>query len=798
MNKYMKYYNKTRYLSIYEKTPIKEKTILLESQKGKNLNGNIFYILKELMNNKEYESYKVFLSVDEKSVNKYTLLLKQYSLNPELVIVESVKYFKILSSAQYLITDTSFIPNFIKKEGQILLNVWHGTPLKNLGKKDHSGFHAIGNIQKNFFVADYLLYPNEYMMNHMIEDYMLENICDAKCILHGYPRNDVFFQSKKQEIIDKYHLNQKEIIAYMPTWRGVVGHIQDEISTLKNILRKIDQRLNEHQILMVNLHPFINDVINYDEFIHIMPFPNEYETYDVLNLSDQLITDYSSVFFDYANTRNKIILFTYDLEEYQRDRGLYIDLESLPFPIVNNVENLIKEINSSKEYNDEEFLKMYCPYDNAMATSSLLKYIFYKNGKINVVPVYNNQKQNILIYAGNLAKNGITTALFNLLKNVDTQKYNYYITFNSSSVKNYKETLLNLPDNVRYISMLGMMNASLFQKCFLLMSRRIKSFKQFDLPLFDYIFKNEIKRCFGNIPFSHVIQYNGYDFKYELMFGRFNSRRIIFVHGNMVSEIENKHNQHPKVLEYAYNHYDKVAIVTEDMRKPTLTFCHDNNRIYVAKNIIDYKKILDFSYKEISFDQDTQSNISLEKLNQILNTDDKKFVTVGRFSSEKGHQRLIESFDELYKEKKNIYLIIIGGHGEMFQQTIDFADTLTSRENIIIIKSVSNPYAILKKCDYFVLSSFYEGFGLVLAEANILGLPVFSTNIPGPRGFMEKYKGLLVDNSKQGIIDGMQLMLDGKVSVMDINFEEYNQEAIKEFELLLSRDEKVKEYENNK
>ena len=176
----------------------------------------------------------------------------------------------------------------------------------------------------------------------------------------------------------------------------------------------------------------------------------------------------------------------------------------------------------------------------------------------------------------------------------------------------------------------------------------------------------------------------------------------------------------------------------------------------------------------------------------------KKFVTVGRFSSEKGHQRLIESFDELYKEKKNIYLIIIGGHGEMFQQTIDFADTLTSRENIIIIKSVSNPYAILKKCDYFVLSSFYEGFGLVLAEANILGLPVFSTNIPGPRGFMEKYKGLLVDNSKQGIIDGMQLMLDGKVSVMDINFEEYNQEAIKEFELLLSRDEKVKEYENNK
>ena len=388
--------------------------------------------------------------------------------------------------------------------------------------------------------------------------------------------------------------------------------------------------------------------------------------------------------------------------------------------------------------------------------------------------------------------------MFNLLKNVDTQKYNYYITFNSSSVKNYKETLLNLPDNVRYISMLGMMNASLFQKCFLLMSRRIKSFKQFDLPLFDYIFKNEIKRCFGNIPFSHVIQYNGYDFKYELMFGRFNSRRIIFVHGNMVSEIENKHNQHPKVLEYAYNHYDKVAIVTEDMRKPTLTFCHDNNRIHVVKNIIDYEQIIKSSYEEICFGSDTQSHVSLEKLNQILDSEDKKFITIGRFSYEKGHQRLMDCFDELYKKNQNMYLIIIGGYGELYSQTLDYAQTLKSKERIIIIKSISNPYSILKRCNYFILPSYHEGFGLVLAEANILGLPVFSTNIPGPRGFMEKYNGLLVDNSKQGIIDGMQLMLDGKVSVMDINYKEYNQEAIKEFELLLSHDEKVKEYENNK
>lgn len=788
MRNYVKYYNTTKYPSYYKKYEVNDLLILLESQKGKNLNGNVFYLLKELLNNKDYSKYKVYLSVDEKSKDKFIKLLDRYHLHPQLVGIESKQYFQLLSQAKYLITDTSFTPNYVKKDDQIILNVWHGTPLKTLGKKDNSGYHSLGNIQKNFVIADYLLYPNEYMMNHMIEDYMLENICHAQCLLSGYPRNEIFFTEPNLDIIKYLKLEGKQVIGYMPTWRGSVGNVDEgtTIDTVVDYLYEIDKRLDNNQVLLVNLHPFIQSQIHYDSFQKIIPFPEQYETYEVLNICDMLITDYSSVFFDYANTRKKIILFAYDLEEYLIDRGLYISLDSLPFPIVKTVDDLINQINSSKEYDDTSFLKTYCYKDNQYASSNLLKYVFQnEKGIVDVKNINDNQKNNVLIYAGNLAKNGITTALLNILNHVDLEKRNYYITYYISNIEENKEIILNLPDGVNYIPMMGRMNASLFQKIFLIFVRRTRFVRNFHSSFFDNLYKMEIRRCFHNIHFSDVIQYNGYEFKPELMFGRFPSNRVIYVHNNMVEEIKSGKAQHPYAISYAYNHYDKVAIVTEDMRKPTQVFAHDNNKICLARNIINYQEVLSKSKEEIKFDLETESTHDVNDLKKILNNSHKVFITIGRFSPEKGHKRLLDAFDQLWKKDNHIYLIIIGGYGNSYMETIEYKDHLESKENIVIIKYVSNPYSILKQCDYFVLPSFHEGFGLVLAESDILGIPVISTDILGPRGFMNENHGYLVENSTDGILHGMECLLNGQVESMNVDYENYNKQAVNEFENLL-------------
>lgn len=784
------YLSKTFYLKYIETTDIQEKTILLECQQGTNLNGNIFYLLKELCNNVLYKDYTIFLSVNPTFKENIKQIIDNYHLDQcHLLEMNTKQYFKVMASAKYLINDNTFLPFFIKRDEQIYLNTWHGTPLKTLGKKIKNDFHNIGNPIKNFVVSDYLLYPNEFTRDCMIEDYMLENISNSKVVINGYPRNSIFFdKDSSSKVREEYKLNDKKVIAYMPTWRGSVANkdTENQNERIFNYLKEIDMKLSEDCIMYVNLHPIVHSSIDYSNLNNIQAFPSNIDSYEFLNACDLLITDYSSVFFDYANTHKKIILFTYDLEEYLSDRGLYLSLDDLPFPKVKTVDELIYEINQPILYDDKEFISRYCHKENIHASKELLNMLLLNQfDGLDIQDMKHNGKENVLIYAGNLAKNGVTTALFNLLNNLDLEKRNYYLTFISGKVAPYKNVLHLLPKGVNYIPTTGKMNASILEKIYLSFTKKYKFKYDLNNKILDKLYKYEIKRCFGNISFSNVIQYNGYEFNRQMMFGRFDCDRTIFVHSNMVQEMKVRKNQHPNAIRYAYNHYDHVAIVTEDMREPTLSLCDKPDSICVVNNIIDYKNVLKKSKWKMSFDENTTSNKSFEEIKEILNSTHKKFITIGRFSPEKGHIRLLNAFEKFQQEESEPYLIIIGGHGPLYDETLRHAQSLKCYDHVILIRSLSNPYAFLKKCDYFVFTSFYEAFGLGLVEADILGIPAISTDILGPRGFMTMNHGTLVYNDETGIYEGMKLLYSNKVNVMNVDYKKYNQAAIQQFEDLL-------------
>ena len=90
---------------------------------------------------------------------------------------------------------------------------------------------------------------------------------------------------------------------------------KEQIQEIKMYFDEIDKKLTDDQILYIKLHVFVKSNIDCSEYKHIKEFPNEYETYDFLNVADILITDYSSVFFDYANTGKKNILIPYGKED---------------------------------------------------------------------------------------------------------------------------------------------------------------------------------------------------------------------------------------------------------------------------------------------------------------------------------------------------------------------------------------------------------------------------------------------------------------------------------------------------
>lgn len=776
------------YTYCYEKLSIDENIVLLEAQHGRNVNGNIFYILRELLNNPKYSDFKIYITVTPKSKVNIKKTLNFYRMNNvNLVNIKSMFYYKILASAKFLINNTTFLPFYIKKEGQIYLNTWHGTPLKTLGKKIENEPHAIGNAQRNFLMSDYLLYPNNHTKNCMINDYMITTLYENNILVSGYPRNEVFFDKKARDRVRKeLGICNKQVIAYMPTWRGNLKEINNEDFKLDIFfyLAELDKKLNNNQICYVNLHPFVADSICYNNFKYIKPFPKNYETYDFLNATDCLITDYSSVFFDYANTKNKIIIFDYDREDYIKTRGMYIDLDDLPFPKVNNVIDLVNEINSSKKYDDKSFLKLYCAYDNINAAKKLCEYIF-NDCNIPKIKQEKKEKEKVLIYGGNLAKNGITSSLFSLLNNLDLNNKEYYLLINQKKIKKNIDKLQELPQNVNYFSFQLNINATIKERVVHKLYFKYNITNKYIRNVLSNIYKREFKRMFFNTKFDHVIHFSGYEAKIIYLLSVPETNKIIYVHSDMEREIKTRNNQHYQTLKFAYEKYDKVAVVSEDIKNSAMKIGNDPNKFKVVNNSHDYQTIIKKSQEGLSFDNDTILNIDKEKLEKILESKNLKFITIGRFSPEKGHVRLLKAFNKFWITNKNSYLIIIGGHGSLYEETIKMALQLECCDNIVIIKSLSNPFNILKKCDLFILSSYYEGLGLVILEADTLGIPVIATKIAGPMGFLKKHNGYLVDNSLDGIYQGMVDFLNDKVKVMNIDFAQYNNIAIQQFNELL-------------
>lgn len=806
-------YSYRAYIRFLDTLPIDEHVVLLESHHGTTLGGNIAALLYTLCEETDYDNCRIYVAVQKNNKEKLASQWAQYRNASRVrpVIVGSVEYFRILATAGFLFNDNTFCPIFTKREGQVYLNTWHGTPLKTLGRDIKGEGYSIGNTQRNFLSADLMLYPNEHTKNVMQDSYMLNNFGTGRMAMTGYPRNEVFFKDDVRESIRKrYSMEGKCVYAYLPTWRGIVGKVnnKEQKGDLKTICDELDGLLPDNVLVYLKLHPMMRGNMNLDGYAHLRTFPEDVPSYDFLQGTDGLLTDYSSIMFDYAVTGRKIILYTYDEEEYVRDRGLTFDMNELPFPRVSTVADVAKEMTTGKNYDDSGFLNRFCPYEKEGVTRELLRNIFAHN--LEVYPkMPDNGKKNVVIYGGDFIKNGIATALINLLNSLDTDKYNYMVLYRPSPKmvgdKTYHEPDL---DNVpRSMSMLGMTSP----KCGTfgeLVRVRIwrklqRTFKNipFEWVRKDYesIARRDAKKTFGLARVDALVQFNGYFADVIEMFKVMPQKSVIYVHNDMNGEDKKSYAIPHKLLAEAYAKYDDVALVTEELA-PRMNYYlasvgQKERDFSVSLNLINYREIEKKGELPIEYNYETVTDTPLDELNDILESDAKVIVNVGRFSPEKGHLRLIDAFEKAVTDpsKKDspayadAHLVILGSYGPDYDKVCVRAKNSAVADRIIVIKFLRNPYALVKRCDYFVLSSLYEGFGLVLCEADILGVPCFSTRITGPTDFMEKYGGMLVDDSTEAIADGIRRCLDGEVKkTLSCDYAVYNREAVGQFERIVA------------
>jgi len=785
-----------KYMEFFE-LPVNQHLILLEALQGKGFSYSMQVLAKTCASLPELSEYTVYVVCTPENQESRKDLFKWIGA-PKLqtVLYATEEYNRLLATAGVLINENSFQHHFIKKEEQTYIRVWNGVPMKIGGRYSEAEYAGIGNAQRNLWCADYLVCPNDFTMQRLADNYMLSNLGKTKVLYAGRFQNEILFDDTETEKRRrKYGLEEKQVLFYAPSIGGETGtaeRVQAE-KHLWETLQELDGKLTGEQVLFVSAPYVLREEYPYAALEHIRFMPRSCSIPQMLAMADCFIADCSELIFDFAATRKKIVLFSYDhkeaaMAEYYRLQG------ALPFAWAASVEELAAELKSGKTYDDEEFYRNYSQHNRPGMAEAVIRYTVLKEKvpELTETTLPDNGKKNILIYPGPLFKNGITSSILSLLEHLDREKYNYILFFRTEVVRQVAETLKELPAGVSYY---GYTNVEAVygeeKEIFAGWQKEPDYPYEKAEPVLYRRMQREKDRLLSFLRIDTVIHYEGYGRDLLVLFELMECRKIIYLHNNMLLEVEKK-GIRPEPLCRAYHTYDTVALVSEEQRHVAETMiamdggAAEKSHIVLAKNVIPFEQVVSRSKELLILDKKTELNITEKKLREILSSEKKKFVTIGRFLPEKGHARLISAFEQVHAEYPDTALIILGGYGPLYEETVEQAKQSAAAEDIVIIKYLSNPYALLAACDYFVLSSYYEGLPVVLTEADIVGLPCVSTDIPGPRKMMGQYGGLLTEDSEEGVRDGMLSCLTGQAPErFTIDYLEYNQEAVAQFEAML-------------
>ncbi|AMV62047.1 CDP-glycerol:poly(glycerophosphate) glycerophosphotransferase [Pediococcus damnosus] len=330
--------------------PIKRHLTIFESFNGQAINDNPAAIYRELKILHPEAADNLFFGIkgsnfaQVKKANPDVQLLKRWSL----------KWIWVTARANYWIFN-SRMPLWWHKNAQtIYVQTWHGTPLKKLGldienveipgtstKKYHDEF------KKESARWDYLIAPNAYSENIFKRAFGFKN----KFIRSGYPRNDLLITTNQTEInklkIKLLGDNVDQVILYAPTWRDdnfiYKGRYRFDLPfDLKDFFASVPA----HTVLIIRPHYLVKDHIDIRGFEDRVKIMADTDINQLYLISDLLITDYSSVMFDYANLHRPILFFPYDLKHYAGDlRGFYFDyLSQCPGPIVTQKDQFYEQL----------------------------------------------------------------------------------------------------------------------------------------------------------------------------------------------------------------------------------------------------------------------------------------------------------------------------------------------------------------------------------------------------------------------------------------------------------------------
>ena len=356
-------------LCILKLFPTKKKNVFFESYGGKQFCCNPMYLYK-YMQEKSCDLTYIWALYDSCLLqDKSTLVVKP----------KTIKYFYYLVTAKYVFTNIQ-LPAYIPKKADCLwINTWHGGG--KFKRVDNPTDTLYARYTKKIIArnTDYYITSSTGFTSVMQHS---TGISITKFIKTGMPRNDIFFDNEKRKQASKkvrefYNIQEDDfIILYAPTYRGKVNNskfvIQLDIEKVNGAILK---RFNRRPLVLFRAHHAMlkaNGVS--DVAINVSSYPDIQE---LLCAADFMITDYSSVIWDYSLTRKPGLLFTPDLEEYESNRGLYSSIITWPFIHCKSNNDIEKAILNYDEKYSREKIENYLTdlgcYDNGSACLNIIK-----------------------------------------------------------------------------------------------------------------------------------------------------------------------------------------------------------------------------------------------------------------------------------------------------------------------------------------------------------------------------------------------------------------------------------------
>lgn len=800
---------RTRYAFYYEHSRIQENVVLYEAYFGKGMLCNPYAIFQELIKDPKYRKLKHVWVL--KNLDGDKLLTERYAdcNNVEFVQYGSRKYLKYLCSAKYLINNVTFPSYFTKREGQIYVNTWHGIPLKTLGFDMPNGNIETSNVIRNFLHADYMISASEFLTEIYHKAYKLDGIYQGKIIEEGYPRLDILENSNREEVFAKLRSygveveSGKKVILFAPTWRGSsYAEASADVSFYAEFKDIVEQTVDtsKYQIL-VKVHQRVYELAH-DKLADGFYIPSMIDANEVLAVTDILVSDFSSIYFDFLATGKPILFYIPDLESYTQERGLYRSPDCLPGPCSAEPEQIAQWVNNIEEIASQYHEKYEAErawsnsYHAGTISKKIVDIVFSGNEADYKIRYPKNQKKCILISRGRMLVNGISTSMLSMIDNLDYDKFDVTVMVTSSKKSDERKLIDRINPKARVLCR----NSA---GCFTWNEHILKVFfERFGYKNIHHpMYVRDVKRSYGMAAFDYVLDFEGYNIYYSILaLQHQNALTCVWQHNDMQAERDEKYAWLEEYFKL-YQYFDKIVSCAYDVMLVNRTnlggvYAAEEKFTYV-KNFVDIVRLesmsgqastCTFENEQYILLSDNRNGgcISAKMMPLVPAFDDQgkknyRFITIGRMSVEKNFEKLVEAFGRLREENANVYLYILGD-GKLKKSITSQISKLGLTDCVFTPGNVDNPFAVMKNCDCFILPSLHEGQPMVIHEARGMKMPIIVSNFSSVNGVLIENGQLVIGMEVDDIYEGMSKFIDGEVpSDYEYDMRAYNADAYQEF-----------------